>query len=104
MNRNEVKALNAGTAIELANGQVATVQGTDQNNETITLQFGEISLAATDSSGNLGVMGGYSLPKIFSSDGAIDPNPPIPPPPVVLARQSTTVICKWIELANANVL
>jgi hypothetical protein len=104
MNRNEVRILNAETQIEFANGQVAKVKTVDQSNETITLQFEEVSLRDSSSVGNFGVMGGYSLPKIFSSDGAIDPNPPIPPPPVVQAQQSTTVICKWIELANANMV
>jgi hypothetical protein len=100
MTRNEIKALALGTRLELVDGSIVTVKGVDQEGGTIAFEYDITPLAAPAMAADA-AMGGFMGPKIISADGAISATAPPVPPPATQAVLTTTVRCKWLELANA---
>ena len=101
MNRNDIKALASGNNLSFPNGLIATVHAIDIGQEMITLKYVASPQVAPE-----------DIPPPITA--VYDPTSPIPPTkaplqvesPAMLTEEgwNTTVICKWIELANANMV
>src|SRR5258705_11729952 len=108
MTKDEIKTTFPGAQIQLAGGQIADVKSIDTSEEIITLQYDD-ELVASTASGDAGskssVSVGWMMQTQISSEGAVDPNPPMP---LAVSNESgtspTTIKCKWVELANATKL